>query len=354
MASLARVRSQRLRTHRLVAPAVSVTDGASHMLAVQSQEFWAGRYALSVRTASAPSIHQMDRRFDRGDLVRSWTMRGTLHITPASDLRWVLSVTAERMRQGSRARHRELGIDGDALSRAREAITAALSGRNQLTRAEAFAVLASVGIDPTGQRGAHLLTALAVEATVCWGPVVTADDRPTREQRLVLVDEWIGESAYPEDPLAELLVRYLDGHGPATLRDFAWWSGLTLGMAREARERAATRVSEADAAEMLVTVIPRARSAERGVHALGPFDEFYISYADRTTVASEEASALIGPGRNGMVRSTIISGGAVAGTWTVSPADAMRGVLPRAEVFASVDPDALAAALRRVTEFFHS
>ncbi len=96
--------SERLRSHRLTAPAVSPGAAASHMLAVQSQDFTAGRWALATRTRGEPGLRDVDRAFDRGEIVRAWTMRGTLHTVPARDLRWVLSITAARQRQQAAGR----------------------------------------------------------------------------------------------------------------------------------------------------------------------------------------------------------------------------------------------------------
>ena len=76
----ARLRALRLRHHRLSAPARTLSHAAAHMTATQGQEFWGGRLALAARTARAPTMADVDASFDRGELVRSWTMRGTLHI----------------------------------------------------------------------------------------------------------------------------------------------------------------------------------------------------------------------------------------------------------------------------------
>src|SRR6187200_2156189 len=103
---LGTVRRERLRSHRLSAPAPTVAGAASHMLATQAQEFWGGRWAIAARTLGAPTVHDVDAAFDRGEIVRSWTMRGTIHIIAARDLAWVLSVTAERQLKQAAAVHR--------------------------------------------------------------------------------------------------------------------------------------------------------------------------------------------------------------------------------------------------------
>ncbi|MDT0156551.1 winged helix DNA-binding domain-containing protein [Microbacterium sp. ARD32] len=342
----------RLRSHRLSAPAATMTDAARHMLAVQSQDFVAGRWALGVRTRGSgtkagPTIAQADRVFARGELVRAWTMRGTLHIIPARDLAWVLSVTADRQRRQAAGRHRDLGVDDRMLSTAFRVLRPALSDGGG-TRAELFALLEAAGIDPRGQRGNHLLFALTIAGEICQGPLVPNGGGVAREQRFMLADEWIRESDAPADPLAELFVRYIDGHGPAGVADFAWWSGLTLGTSREAAERARARVDEIDDGVFAAQSTPRRSPKAADVIALPAFDEYYISYVDRTRVCASEQLAAIGPGSNGMVRATLIEHGRVIGTW--SHADAARGSAP--ELFdGDHDPDAVASALARFAHF---
>ncbi|WCD92704.1 winged helix DNA-binding domain-containing protein [Microbacterium sp. nov. GSS16] len=337
----------RLRAHRLTAPAPSIIGAARHMLAVQSQDLLAGRWALGVRTTGSPRLDDVDGAFRSGQLVRAWTMRGTLHIVHARDLAWVLSVTADRQRQQAAGRHRALGIDDEMLDTAWNAIGPPARDGG-CTRAESFALMQSAGIDPSGQRGIHVLFALTIAGLLCQGPIEpAAGGTVSREQRFVAADTWITESAQPHDPLTELLVRYIDGHGPASVRDFAWWSGLTLGAAREAAQRAAGRMREVGDGLFVALRPPRRRLDDTTAFALPAFDEYYISYADRTPVCDPGLLDAVGPGKNGMVRPTIVESGRVVGVW--SHADAARGA--PAELFEPVDDPAAASALTRFARF---
>lgn len=317
------------------------------MLAVQSQDLLAGRWALGVRTRGATTIAQVDRAFAHGELVRAWTMRGTLHIIPARDLAWVLSVTADRQRRQAAGRQRDLGVDDRMLATASRALRPALRDGG-CTRAEAFALLEGAGIDPRGQRGIHLLFALTIEGEICQGPIEPSARGVAREQRFVLVEEWVRETEAPADPLAELFVRYIDGHGPAGIADFSWWAGLTLGVAREAAERAQGRVEEIRHGLFVALSTPRRSPRAAGVFALPAFDEYYISYADRTSVCAPERLDDIGPGANGMVRPALIERGRIVGTW--AHADATRHLPP--ELFpGDQDAAAVTAALERFARF---
>jgi len=312
----------------------------------------AGRWALGVRTrssarAGAPTLADVDAAFARGELVRAWTMRGTLHIIPARDLAWVLSVTAVRQRRQAAGRHRDLGVDERMLSTASRVLRPALHDGG-CSRAEAFALLEAAGIDPSGQRGIHVLFALTISGEICQGPIDGGRSGIAREQRFMLVEDWVRESDLPADPLAELFVRYIDGHGPAGVADFAWWSGLTLGAAREAAERAEGRVDEIEGGLFAASSAPRRAPQAAEAFALPAFDEYYISYADRTPVCAPEHLGAVGPGKNGMVRATLIEQGRVVGTWT--HAQASRGAAP--EMFDDGhETDATRSALARFARF---
>lgn len=292
------------------------------MLAVQAQEFWAGRWALAVRTAGSPTLRGVDRLFNRGMLVRAWTQRGTLHILAAEDLAWVLSVTGDRQLRKAAPHYRELGLDDAALATAERVIRGALSGGNGLTRVEMLDVLQKAGIEPGGQRGVFAVQNLALRGIICQGPVVPRTVGVSRDQLFVLTEEHIPESAAPSDPAAEMFVRYIVGHGPATAEDFAWWAGVTLGVARAAAAASVDdeRIRQIGNTMFAARLMPRRNPSAPTVIALGSFEEFYISYIDRTVACPPAHLAAIGPGKNGMVRPIIVADGVVVGTWRHSTA----------------------------------
>lgn len=347
--------AHRLRAHRLAAPAASPVDAARHMLAVQAQEFWGGRWALAARSRGAVTMREVDAAFERGELVRAWPMRGTLHILPAEDLAWMLSLTGERQFRQAAPRHRELALDADTFARAEALTRAALAGGARLTRAEFLAMLTAGGIDPAGQRGVHVLHVLALRGVIVWGPVVPREGGPAREQYLVLAEDWIGDPYLPADPLAELAARFVAAHAPAGARDLAWWAGLPLGTARAAMAAAGERVvaveDGTDPFHVAAQAPPRRAASAPPVLALPPFEEYYISYADRTRACAPEFLAAVGPAKNGIVRPILLDRGRVVGVWTRSLAVGRRAEHPEPELFADADAAEVAAALERYAAF---
>lgn len=355
-------RAERLRAHRLDVPAASVLAAARHQTATQAQEFWSGRWALAVRTADDPGLGEVDAAFEGGALVRSWTQRGTLHIVAAHDLPWILEATGERQMRQYAGVLRGWGIDDDDVTRAERVARRALRGGQRLNRAELAAALADAGIDVERSRAQHFVTVLAIRRVLALGPVVPRAGAPTREQYLVGFDDAVSGAPEVSDPVAELFVRYIASHGPASVADFAWWSGLALGAARKARDAADARVVEVEeglfaapapvaAAETAVSAsAPRARRAPT-VLALPAFDEYYISYRDRGVACAPALAARVGPTANGLVRPVLVRDGEVVGLWSHSMAQGRHHLPPVAEPFRRLPAGAVRAALDRVHRF---
>lgn len=349
---LAALRAERLRAHRLRSPAESVTAAAAHMTATQAQEFWGGRWAVAARTAGTPTLRDVDAAFAQpGGLVRSWTQRGTLHIVPAADLSWMLSVTAERQTRQYAGIHRGLGIDAETLVRAETAVRAALAGGNRITRAEFAAVLEGAGIDPSRMRGNHIFSALALREVVVLGPLVPREGGPTRDQYVVAPADWIPHAARPADPLAELFVRYIRGHGPAGIGDFGWWGGLPKGLSQRAREGAGDRVVEVEDGLFVSAEAPLPSAGVPPVLALPPFEEYYLSYLDRSTPCAPEFTRRIGPSMNGIVKPVLVADGEIVGVWSHSVAVGKHHLAPVPELFGDADADEVERALARFGRF---
>jgi len=348
------LRRARLAAHALSVPEQDVVATARRLTATQAQEFWAGRWALGIRTAGAPTLADVDRAFATGAIVRSWTQRGTLHIVAAEDLAWILAISRDRQLRQAAAIHRRFGIDDGTIARAEQAVRAALAGGNRLTRTETADVMAAAGLDVSSSRGNHLLSALAVRGVAAFGPVIAREGAPTREQYLVAAEEWLPDAAAPGDPLAELFVRYLVGHGPAGVEDFRWWAGLPLGLARAACDGAEARITEIEEGVFTVRGDAGAEALPTAsvVYALPPFDEYYLSYADRSLVCPPAHLSAIGPTLNGLVRPVLIADGEVIGTWRHSTAVGRHHLDPEPEPFApGLDAASVDLALARFARF---
>jgi hypothetical protein len=307
-----RLSSQRIESSETF----TIADIARQLFATQAQDFIQAGWALGLR-ARGSTLVDLLTALETGAVIRSAPFRGTLHFMPAEELGWVLGVTAERTVRGAATRLGQLGLDARALSRARDFAAENLAGGRTLTRDEFFVALRAAGIDPAGQRGYNLIWYLAQTGVVCWGP-----PRGT-QQGLVLLDEWVRSPRrlVGDEALRELALRYFTGHGPATERDFAWWTKLTLRDVRTGIHLARSELTEIEhdgRVHFAATAeLERAggRRMSAAVHALPGFDEFLLGYEDRSAALAAEHSARIVPGNNGIFLPMIIARGEVVGTW---------------------------------------
>ncbi|HEY8453372.1 MAG: winged helix DNA-binding domain-containing protein [Micromonosporaceae bacterium] len=308
----------RIVAQRLAGPRFDTPAGAVRWLtAMQAQDFPGVLTSVALRTAARDRAAVV-AALDAGEIVRSWPMRGTLHLVPAEDLVWLLRLLTPRALAKAATRRANLGLDEATIERARALAVDALAGGGRLSRDELMAVWQDGGVDTTGQRGYHLLGHLAQSGTLCLGPVKDG------EQLIVRIDEWIPHPRLPEreEALGELAERYFRSHGPATLKDFLRWTGLTATEARVgiavARPRLAT--IEVDGVEHLLDpgtpdLLAAHRTEAEEVLLLPGFDELILGYADRTATVPAEYAGRIVPGGNGMFRPTVIAGGRAVGTW---------------------------------------
>jgi hypothetical protein len=288
------------------------TGVVAWMGAVQAQDYPAAKWALGLR-APALTDRDVEDAFSRGRILRTHVLRPTWHFVTPADIRWMLALTGPRIRAMSAPNRRKLGVDDGLVARSRRVMERALRGR-QLTRAQIGTALRRAGITVDPMALAHVMMDAELHGVVCSGA------RAGRHFTYALLEER-APRATPltrEQSLAELARRYFTSHGPATIRDYAWWSGLTAGDARRgieilgsglhpkllggdtywsARERAAVPVA-------------------RGAHLLPVYDEYLVAYRDRETVVGPVRVPSAGPRGSDVFANAVIVDGRLAGSWT--------------------------------------
>ncbi len=296
---------RRLARQALTAPLPTPEAAVRRLLAMQAQDLGQVRWALAARSTGRADA--LEAALSARTVVRTWPMRGTLHLVAAEDARWLLRLLAPRALRGVARRRADLGLDADTVARARDLLTARLQGGASATRDELLAALEAGGVPPTGQRGYHLLSTLAQE-----GLLVQAALREG-EPTFALLDEWLPASPGPDgdEALAALARRYVDGHGPASAADLAWWSGLPVTTCRTAlRDLAGLR---ADGERYLPD--DDAPPPHAGAHLLAGYDELHLGYRDREALLDPAHADRVCPGGNGVFRPTVVVDGRMVGTW---------------------------------------
>jgi len=246
-------------------------------------------------------------------------MRGTLHMVPVEDVRWLVALLGPDFVARNRRRRRQLGLDDQTCERGLRAIEEVLAVAGPLPRDEIIRRIGDhgVAIDPKSQARPHLLAYAAMQGLICRGPDL-ADDEPT----YALLDDWVPEA--PEmagdAALVELSRRYLRGHGPAGPRDLAAWAGITLGRARQGFQLIREEVREVEVAGEAAWMPATAERYDDEpedrpcVRLLPHFDAYLLGYHSRDLVLSPEFGRRIQAG-GGMIHPSILLNGRVVGTW---------------------------------------
>ena len=246
------------------------------MLAVQSQDLPGAKWAIAQRCAPTTD-DAIDALLDAGGLIRTHVMRPTWHIVLPRDLRWLLALTAPRVHRLDAARRRQLELDDALLKRCRKLIVGELRDGNARTRSELGALLERNRIATRDNRLAHILMHNELDAIICSGP------RSGAHLTYVLVDERVPATPARsrDEALATIVAAYFRGHGPATVHDCAWWSGLRIGDVREGLALIGSALSSESVdgtTYWMATDAGPARASRPLVHLLPNFDEHIVAY----------------------------------------------------------------------------
>lgn len=313
-------------------PFARPVDAVAASMAMQGQDLPGVLASAVLRTRSGVADVLAD--LDAGRVVRGYPMRGTVFLMAADDVAWLTELCAPPTLRAAEARRRQLGLDGHSVDRARDLALAALDG-GPIPRAALFARWDEHGLATAGGRGYHLLFHLIAGGTVCYGPWNGTD------QDVVLASRWLPagstlEGRFNGDRIAavgEVLRRYLTSHGPATVRDLAWWTKLRLAEIRTALAHAEPHLEHDGAAEerryWRPGLLEEAREAGRRSSApllLPGFDEFILGYQDRLFALTEADHQRLLPGNNGVFKRSVVAGGVVTGVWSRAGRPGLRSL----------------------------
>jgi hypothetical protein len=301
----------RLSSLLLRAPARSVEEIVSWFGAMQAQDMNSVLWSLGARLPGW-SLDDVNAALEKREVLRTWPMRGTVHLVPSEDAHWMLELMGSRQLAGAEKRRAQIGLDQQTAERAVDLLGFALAGGKRLTRAECMATLTEGGIDVSGQRGYHLLWYASQRGVSAIAPHVG------KEQTFVLLDDWVGTPRRPsrEEALGLIALRYFRSHGPATRKDFAGWTGLPMVDCKVGIAVAGDALATVDVEGVEMIMSSAVEGGDpTGWLALPGFDEYMLGYKDRSMMASPADLAAIIPGGNGVFQSTIVRDGRVVATW---------------------------------------
>ena len=342
-----RLRNQRLTRSEFRDPA----DVVTWLGAVQSQDYPGAAWGVGLRTPGLTS-EAFDRAFDEGRILRTHILRPTWHFVPPADIRWMLSISAPRVHAVSASYYRKLELAPRVVAQSQKVFDRALRGGNELTRAELSAALSRAGIVATRQRLAAIVMHAELDQLICSGP------RRGKQFTYMLVEERAPTAVMldREAALAELARRYFRSHGPATIRDFVWWSGLTVREANAAVDAIKSSVVNEKIGDLTYWMVPSkasAPAASGSVHLLPNYDEYLIAYKDRGNVTRLPTTA-DAPRNFDIYAHFLVVDGRFGGTWrrNQTPRSVHISTTPF-ECLGRVHAKALSAAVERHGAFLN-
>ena len=307
---------RRLGSQLLLAPTLTEPAAVVQRLgAVQAQDYAGAKWAVAMRTRGKVIDAAVEQAVGDGSILRTHVLRPTWHFVTPADIRWMLALTAPRVKAAMAYYDRQLELEAAVFRRSHTALTRALRDGKQLTRAELAQVLRRARVDATGtQRLGHLMMRAELDGVVCSGA------RRGRQSTYALLEERVPRSAAldRDAALLELTTRYFATRGPATVQDFAWWSGLTVADARKGVEIAGRSLKREVNGDETYWFDPSARPPPKrsvSAHLLPNYDEYFIGFKDRSAIAGRLSSTEVAMGRAALLPHVVVVDGQVVGGW---------------------------------------
>jgi hypothetical protein len=292
--------------------------------AVQAQDYAAAKWAVGLRLHDATD-DDIEQVCNRGAILRTHVMRPTWHFVSPADIRWLLALTAPRVKAAIASWHRTLELDDATLGRCNTILANTLQGGHHLTRQELTSTLQHAGIaaDDPMRVGAIFMNA-ELDGVVCSGA------RHGKQSTYALLDERAPHARMlaRDAALAELVRRYFMGHGPATLQDFVWWSGLTTadaqeGLAMVKQELMHERIDDqvywfspsTPSPTLTSTATPALKNPSQATYLLPNYDEYIVGYKKRDAVFDDLHTQKLDSRGNVLFNNIVVTNGLVVGTW---------------------------------------
>ena len=281
--------------------------------AMQAQDYYASQWALGIRLPGSTEA-DIEMALNNGQIIRSWSFRGTWHYMAPEDVQWMLSLVARRLSTLYNSYYRKLELDDKILLKSKKVIIKALEGGKNIGRKDLEKIIREKGISTEGLRSNFILLRAALDGIICQGP------RKGKETSFVLAGEWIKKNRKlnREESLLELTKRYFQSHSPASVKDFSWWSGLSTLDAKKGIEMCMGFLDEVKINSSILYFTKNTSAISKvssNFHLLPAFDEYMVAYNDRNFMIENNRNAKIIPTVFEMLRPGIFDNGILKGNW---------------------------------------
>jgi len=303
-----RLFNQRLSGVKPNTPNELVTEFA----AIQAQDYAGAKWALGQRLRGVTNS-DLDQAFADGSILRTHLLRPTWHFVTPEDIRWLLKLTAPRVHAVNSSMMRQVDLDKPTVNKSYKVLEKALRGQKYLTRTELGSALNNAGISTEGLRLVYFMMSAELDGIICSGP------RKGKQFTYTLLEERVHpvKELKRDEALAELTKRYFASRGPATLKDFTWWSGLTMTDVKDGIDMVKSEfvAEELDGHTYWFPESYLIKNKSATSYLLPNYDEYIVGYTDRNLIHNATHDQHLDARGNVLFQNTIVIKGQVKGTW---------------------------------------
>lgn len=306
------IAEKRLVSHLLMNNDCKTPDETvKRMGAIQAQDLSMALWAVGIRLKDSTEKSVIET-FNRGKIIRTHLLRPTWHFVHTDDIRWMSELSAPQIKSSMVARHKQLELDDKSIIKSNDVIVNTFIGKKYVTRNELVSSLEEAGFVMKDNRAAHLLMLAELEGLICSGEIIN------NKQTYALLDERVPkrDQMSRDEALERLARKYFTSHGPATKADFSWWSGLPARDADRALDilkRDLYFQKDNTNTYWFIEADTVLKNGDRYIYILPAYDEFLISYKDRSASLKTNAGRSVSD--NGMFWPAILEEGVVKGIW---------------------------------------
>ena len=341
-----RLLNQQLLTPQFTSPQELV----SWMGMMQAQDYNMAKWAVGLRLETG-NLSAVENALRKGDVIRIHVARPTWHIVSKEDVRWMVALSSQRIKQVVNSYDRTLCFSEEELSRFYRVLEKTLAGTDGLTRPEIKVRLAELGFEITDNRVlTHLMVCAETDAVVCSGIY------KKHLSTYMLMDERVPltQVLTKDESLEKLARKYFQSHSPATLQDFCWWSGLTMADTKRAINIIDNELLIEKCDEQIFYIHSSCRIREgiiERMHLLPAFDEYLIAYKGRTMALPTELYKHAFT-NNGIFYQVVLKQGNVVGNWKKQiKKDTVQVEYSWLDIAGNINQRQLSSAENRLVEF---
>ena len=307
------IATQRLYSQKLLNSSFTTSaEVVAWLGVVQSQDYMGAKWALGQRGDGLTDYH-IEQDFNAGHILRTHVLRPTWHFLAPADIRWMLTLSAPRVHAVNGTYYRKYELNADLFARSKDLFIKALEGNQYRTREQLAEVMQAAGVHADGLRLAYIMMHAELDQLICSGP------RVGKQFTYALMDERVPSvpALSADEALGELAYRYFSSHGPATIRDYVWWSGLTVAQAKTGIARLGLRLNSEDFEGQIyyfAGYLAPTEEAALTAHLLPNYDEGLASYTDYSAIV-EPQFADMWDGTHEVLAHHIAINGKVMGSW---------------------------------------